>query len=155
MAKKYIYEFPMAAVTATMSIVDPKTKQILLAKRSDNSDAFPSMWSLPGGFLDVGTETVRQCASREIMEECNLVVDPNDWTILGIDDKPGYDPRYTQVVNICYGLSVRDVLNDINNMAPNDDVQELKWVSFEDAKNMELAFNHNAIIEMAINAMGD
>jgi len=138
------YEFKMAGNTATMIIINRKTNEILLGKRSDDSDAFAGWWSLPGGFLNVGDERLKTVASRETMEECDLTIDEDAWTIFYIDDEPRSDPRYDQVVNNCFYAFIGD--EEAATAKPGDDLQELKWVNTWQAHQTELAFAHNEIV---------
>ena len=52
-----------------------KGNQILLCKRSEQRQWFPSVWDLPGGHVQVG-ETPPRALQRELWEELGIVVDP-------------------------------------------------------------------------------
>lgn len=62
--------------------------RILLIKRGRHP--FKGMWALPGGFLE-SSETVEECALREIQEETD--VKPTALLPVGVFSKPGRDPR--------------------------------------------------------------
>lgn len=63
---------------------------LILIKRKDDSDAFPSYWALPGGYIEEG-ESLEQCAAREFKEETGITAKmliPS-----GIFSAPDRDPR--------------------------------------------------------------
>ncbi len=139
------YLFEMAANTATMVVVNRKTGQILLGKRKDDSEAYPGYWCLPGGYLEAGEERLIATASRELNEECNIDVPDDYWHIFYMDDKPGSDPRYKQVANCCFYTYVSE--EQASKAKAGDDIQEIKWVNVWEAKQMDLAFAHNDIVQ--------
>jgi ADP-ribose pyrophosphatase YjhB (NUDIX family) len=87
----FTYDWPMAANTATMVIIDGNNRRVLLGKRDSNksADAFPGAWCLPGGFLNVGTERLVNTARRETLEEVGLDIPENNWHQFYTDDEPG------------------------------------------------------------------
>ncbi len=72
---------------------EPKL-HILLIKRGEHP--FINKWALPGGFLRA-TETIEECALREIEEETNLL--PVSLLPVGVFSKPDRDPRGRIVSN--------------------------------------------------------
>ena len=61
MAEEQKKEYWKPSVTADVVVVDSRLAKhrddgtfmnLLLIKRSENSDAFPNCWALPGGFLE-------------------------------------------------------------------------------------------------------
>ena len=145
---KYEYNHPMAGVTATMVIFNPHTYEVLLGKRKENSDAFPGAWCLPGGYLNVGTEQLVNVARRETREETGLDITEDRWYFFYNDDKPGSDPRYLQVINLCYWAAVTQI--EYESVKAADDLTDLKWVKFEDALTWDLAFAHNEILRVFV-----
>ena len=142
---KHGYDFPMAGNTVTMVLYNVEENEVLLGLRKKDSDAFPDCWSIPGGYLNVGTETLLQAASRETKEEIGLDIDTEYWVLFFVDDKIGADPRYVQVINVCYTMTVNDT--EYNTVVASDDLQEVKWVELNEAMNIDLPFNHNEILE--------
>jgi len=144
----FTYKQEMAGTATTMAILLEGSRYILLGKRKSSSKAYPNFWCLPGGYLEVGKERTINTARREIKEECNIDIIEDDWHLFFIDDIPGSDPRYTQVINICYYAFVN---RDNARLAQaGDDIVELKWVPLWEAEKMDLAFNHNEIITKLI-----
>lgn len=141
------YDYPMAATTTTMVLYDKSTNKILLGKRDSNksSDAYPGYWCLPGGFLNVGQERTINTARRETLEEVGLDIDESRWHLFYIDDRPGADPRYAQVINVCYYACVTS--SEVNKIQADDDIEAVNWVHMDDALKLKLTFDHNRILE--------
>lgn len=132
---EYTYRFPMAGVTATMVLFNHSTNEVLLGLRGDG-DAFPNTWSLPGGYLNVGTEQMVHVARRETLEETGLDIDEVRWTHFYIDDYPGTDHRYLQVINLCYMADVTD--EEYKAAKAADDLAEVKWSIWMKQENIFL-----------------
>lgn len=141
----YNYKFPMAGNTATVVVFNYETNEVLLGKRRDDSDAYPGRWCLPGGYLNVGTERLATVARRETKEEAGIDIREEQWNLFYVDDKPGTDPRYLQVINLCYTAGVTD--DQYNAVEAGDDLAEVKWTKLPDALNINLAFAHNEILK--------
>lgn len=147
----YTYNWRMAAVATTTIILVPdgyNEFNVLVGKRSDNSDAFPGAWAFPGGFLDVAQEKVIDTVVREVKEETDLNSVIGDWNLFHIDDLfREDDPRQDHVVNICYyGIFTDKIYNEVS---AGDDLQDLKWVKLTDIlnRNVKLAFTHNRVAD--------
>lgn len=147
----YSYDFPMVSCAATMVVMDRSYTHVLLGKRSHDSDAYPSMWSLPGGFLNAGAETLEKAAVRELREETGLEFSPEDAYLYGVDSTPGIDPR-AHVINGLY-IFVTD-LDKMLRARPSDDLQELAVLPLDEAKNIPMAFNHQDLLIRAIEVLG-
>jgi ADP-ribose pyrophosphatase YjhB (NUDIX family) len=139
------YPFPMAANTATMVLYNPQNQKILLGKRSINADAFPGKWSLPGGFLDAGQERMLNVARRETLEEVSIDIPENRWSIFYVDDRPGADPRYAQIINLCYYAYVE--IHEANAVKAADDLDDVEWFDIDEVLTMKLAFDHLTIVK--------
>lgn len=145
------YQFEMAGNAATMVIFYTKEVDglpvILLGKRKPTSDAYPNAWCLPGGYLETGKEQLVTTARRETLEECGIDISEEEWIHFYLDDKPGSDPRYKQVVNNCFFAELLPDENRIGKIKAGDDIVEVKWITLEEAFGMDLAFEHNSILE--------
>lgn len=141
------YDYPMAATTTTMVLYDSGTNKVLLGKRDSNksADAFPGHWCLPGGFLNVGQERTVNTARRETLEEVGLDIYENRWRLFYVDDRPGADPRYSQVINVCYYAYTYP--NEVEKIQADDDIEDVSWIDLREAMEMKLAFDHNKILE--------
>lgn len=142
----YEYEFPHAAVTATVIATDAFNKKVLIGKRDPSVDTHPNRWCLPGGFLNVRTETVKQAAAREFKEECGLDLEAElgrfvlDSEYSDVDT----DPR-EHVVNLVYRISLDG--NETKLLVPGDDIAELDFVLIQSIEDNNLCFNHEDIVK--------
>lgn len=156
--------------TVDLVIINHEEK-ILLIKRKENSEACPGMWALPGGFVDSlevpsidknnrkfieGAETPEEAAIREVKEETNLVL--KDVTILpvGIYEGNQRDPRdsdesWSKSHAFFYKIPQDIFESQKDNIRGLDDAEDVNWVSVEEIKSMKLAFDHNLIINDALN----
>lgn len=111
--------------------------QVVLIKRKN----FPyrGYWALPGGFMDAD-ETSAAAAMREVMEEAGMELGYLDFvTIL---DNPERDPR-GRCVSIVYEAGVYEY----DEPFPGDDAIEAKWFPLYEAQKMQLAFDHNTVLD--------
>ena len=125
-------EYWKPSVTADIVVVDSHLAKfredgtfinILLIKRSENTDAFPNCWALPGGFLDKG-ESLEDCAVRELKEETGL--DAKMLAPVGVFSNPNRDPR-SQVISHAFVT-----------MMMSTDEQPLQFNAGDDAKEAGL-----------------
>jgi 8-oxo-dGTP diphosphatase len=131
-----------AGVTAD-TIINYKDQGIILIRRKNNP--FQGMWAIPGGFLEVGSETLVEAAARELEEETHLISDPAKLTYLGVYDDPKRDPRGPIISHAFYGR--------VSEGAPkaDDDAKEIDVFSLK--KLPPLAFDHSRILEDYKNAI--
>jgi ADP-ribose pyrophosphatase YjhB (NUDIX family) len=103
--------------------------RILLIRRA--SGAFVDHWAVPGGRQQWG-ETMRETATREVLEETGLIIEVGDpvWVgdILDDDDPPVY--HYTVV----------DFLATVvgGELVAGDDAAEARWVPVDEVRAMRL-----------------
>lgn len=146
---KYSYEYPMPAVTATCVLLHEEKlyqPKVLVGKRSENADAFPGAWCLPGGFLNTNQEEIEDTAVREVLEETNIQIQKEHLRLFGVFSNPETDPRY-HVVNVCFYVWLDH--GDVKSMKAGDDLQELEFLDFLNG-TVDLAFNHNEILKAAL-----
>lgn len=102
-------------------------------------------WALPGEFLKA-TETIEECALREITEETNLV--PVSLMPIGVFSEPDRDPRGRIISNAF--VSIVDEENV--KIMGGDDALDAKWfnVNFQiddsDVFRLELSCNDEKIV---------
>jgi 8-oxo-dGTP diphosphatase len=127
------YHYPSIAV----DIILEKDDQILVVLRK--KDPFKGSLAIPGGFMNEG-ERVEDAATREMLEETNLNIEPI--AILGVYSAPNRDPR-GHVVSIVFIAKI------ISGTAKaGDDADSFEWLTIEDLiKNKRVAFDHIKIIE--------
>ena len=134
---QYCYDYPRPSVTTDICLftVVEDDLRILLIRRG--LEPFKGAWALPGGFLQE-TETLDQCAARELREETG--VDGAHLEAFATFSDPKRDPRY-RVVTAAYFALVPAADHALQSGSDADDA---KWYSM--AKLPKLAFDHNEII---------
>ena len=160
MVKKYTYDYPMAptAVTAVILVHDFGENKylspyggVVLGFRSEKSDAFPEKWSLPGGFVNIGKETVQEAMSREVFEETGITVSKYKWILHDVRSDMKTDPRYDQVINIVFVTVVSK--EDIIDFKAGDDLKKLTIAGIKDINNYyPCAFDHEDILDKVLRA---
>lgn len=128
-------------------------EHILLARRGQSLDSGAGLWSLPCGFLDYD-ETAFNAVRREVWEELGLEIteEQEDIQPFYVHSKP---LTKTQSVTLAYAIcftSMDFVLEKIekNKIVPNREVEEVKFVKFDEANNMKLAFHHSTILSQLL-----
>ena len=140
--------FPTADVVL-MSVKDNELA-VLLIKR--NEHPYKGMWALPGGFVQGDEdETVLDAAKRELEEETNL---SNIYLEeLGTFSQKGRDPRefisnsQARVLTIAH-IALID--HKKVNAVAGSDADEYDWKKLSEISNLELAFDHELIIDKAV-----
>jgi 8-oxo-dGTP diphosphatase len=137
----HTYEYPRPALTVDCVVfgLDDAGLHILLIERGGSP--FEGDWALPGGFVHMD-ETLEEAARRELEEETGLkdVFLEQLYTFGAIDR----DPRGRVVSVAYYALTnIRD-----HRVRAATDARDAAW--FEVAKLPALAFDHDQIIETAI-----
>lgn len=127
-------------VTADAVVI--RNGMVLLIKRRPNSRAFPNYWAFPGGHVDHG-ESTEQAVLRELQEETGVegrIVD-----LVGVFSKPGRDPRgpYVTAAYLVEALTL--------DHQAGDDAVECAWWDLNKAQAMQLAFDHNDVLDKAMN----
>jgi ADP-ribose pyrophosphatase YjhB (NUDIX family) len=108
---------------AVSALVVNDDGRVLLARRAFEPDA--GLWDTPGGFLEEG-EDPRAGIRRELLEETGLEVEPASF--LGVYmDTYGEGPAVASVLNLVWEARIVS-----GEMAPADDVSELRWFAPHD-----------------------
>ena len=115
--------------------------EVLMIKRKNNP--FAGHWALPGGFVDPG-ETPEQTAIRELAEEAGLHV--STATLVDEFREPGRDPRMEHTWSWAYSLHIPDRAET----TAGDDASATAWIPISKLGQMQLAFDHAAILQKAL-----
>jgi len=67
--------YPSAPLVGVGVITFNSESKVLLVKRGNEPSK--GLWSLPGGMVELG-ERVREAGIREVKEECNIDIEPED-----------------------------------------------------------------------------
>lgn len=141
--EKFLAEYDPSKYAITIVTVDViirrgscEDAKVVLVKRK----GFPyrGRWALPGGFMEPG-ETASQAAAREVMEEADMELMYLDF--LCVADTPDRDPR-GRCVSIVFEAGAAD-----DEPFAGDDAAEARWFLISEAKAMDLAFDHNELLD--------
>ncbi len=111
---------------------------VLLGQRGAKSKAFANSWSLIGGFLDPGTESLEECAVREFHEETGIEAALDCVKLVAVQSNPHRDPRGV-IVDTVWAVEFDSELPAV----AADDLQAVAWHPLEKALTMTLAFDHH------------
>ena len=103
-------------------------EQILVVHRPRYDD-----WSLPKGKLD-GSETLRDAALREVLEETGLVCRAG---------APAGEARYIDARGRAKSALYFEMTAESGRFEPNDEVDEIRWLTPEAAADL-LSYAHDA-----------
>lgn len=150
--------------TVDLIVINPQD-EVLLVRRSANSQACPGMLAFPGGFIDshakegekwvLDCESPPQAAVRELAEETNLKLNSPKMIFVGQYVGNGRDPRdnstsWSKTHAFLY-LIDKDLFNAQKDAVRGmDDADEALWMPVKDARKNVLAFDHNQILEDAL-----
>jgi 8-oxo-dGTP pyrophosphatase MutT (NUDIX family) len=107
-------------------------KKILLVKRVSTTLLFPGCWACPGGKAEAG-ESPAEAAIREVKEETNLDFEPSS------------------LFKINYWKN-REMYRFFGSWSGNIKLQETEiadsgWFSYNQAKNLDFAFDYKSVLE--------
>ena len=129
------------SLTVDIFIFD-KNQNFILIKRKN--EPYKDYWALPGGFVDYG-ECVENAAIREALEETSINVELEE--LIGIYSDPSRDPR-GHTVSITYSAK-----GNIDEMKADDDASDINIFTKKDLEKINLAFDHEQIINDCFNAI--
>lgn len=118
---------------------------ILANKRGSGVDK-SGLWNCISGYLDY-SETLEECACRELHQETGVNIKPTDLKLYCIDSNP---ERKNQNVLVRYFTFIKP--NHIKELTtefsePNE-VDEVKWIPLHEVKNYEwVSDNHKNLIK--------
>lgn len=144
MAYKYQYPRMLITVDALVFLCNENSKtHILLVKRKN--DPFKGQYALPGGFVEMN-ELLCDAAKRELYEETGLT--GIELFQLKAFDKVDRDPRDRNIAIAFYGFTTKENSQTL----AADDAEKAEWFALESLP--PLAFDHDAIIQFALEKLG-
>lgn len=115
---------------------------VLLIQRDD--EPHRGAWALPGGFVELD-EDLEGAAYRVLADEASLGSGAVHLEQVRTFGAPGRDPR-GRVVSVAFmALGA-----DLPDPRRGDDVADARWWGLADLKDVQLAFDHAAVLECAI-----
>lgn len=135
------YQYPRAAITCDVCVfhqIGTDEEAVLLIQRKN--EPYKGMFALPGGFLEM-SETLRECASRELLEETGLELNSDDFVYINVYDAINRDKR-SRVISHCFAIN----LKYRPTVMANDDAISVQWCP---TWSWPLAFDHTEMISEA------
>lgn len=165
MMKKNPYYYLGENPTVDLIVINPH-REVLMIVRSLKSEACPGMLAFPGGFIDSeakkgehwqsGLETPRQAALRELAEETNLILEAQtELTPVGVYVGNKRDPRdndlsWSKSYAFLFLIDQEMFDKQKDQIVGMDDADEAKWIELQVLRSLPLAFDHNIILEDAL-----
>jgi len=141
----YTYEYPRPAVTVDCLVFSKENGHLYLLLIQRDRPPFENSWALPGGFVEID-EDLDEAAYRELKEETDISdIKLNQFRAFG---KPGRDPRGRTISIVYYGF----VDTEKTTAIAGSDARNVDWFDVTDLP--PLAFDHDKIIEMALQELG-
>ncbi len=123
-------------VKATVGAVVESDGKILLELR--NVEPFKGSWCIPGGHIEFG-EPVEDALKREVLEETGLTVTEMHFLDFFMEYFPDLEWHAVALVFVA-GITGTGKRQE-------SEVDELRWVTPEEALDYDLAFRHREILE--------
>lgn len=123
-------DYPDAPLVG-VGVVIQKNNSIVLVERGKNPKK--GLWTIPGGMIELG-ELIQDAARREVMEECDLLIELGD--VISVVDLISHDDsglvQYHYILIDFYAKYVSGELKAAS------DVTKAKWVSKADLDNYDI-----------------
>ncbi len=125
---------PLGKIAGSAAVI--RDKKILLLKRSENLALFPGHWTFPSGGIEDTDLSAKATVSREVKEETGLEFIPKKK--FGFYESHAGGRRHFALVylGVCKGKIELQ----------KSEVQEYRWVSYKEAKQLNLAFAYSEIV---------
>ncbi len=141
------------AVVGVMCIIKNRKPYFLAEKRSKNMDS-SGLWCVPCGYMDWKEDGI-ECLTREIYEETTIFLDDLKSDLIFIDKQPFFvktDPgEIRQNIVLSYSLAImnNNIVEDVTKVQ-NDEIDEIRIISFNNLDQYKWAFNHDERIIHAL-----
>lgn len=144
-SKKYSEKRPNVGVTVVPFIFDEGELKVLVYKRGVDAEVFADKYALPNCFFDITEMANLDEATKNALATKTSVEVPYIEQIHTFSGSH-IDPDRITTLNVAYlALAQKDQVKDLH-----DHKFETKWMSLSILLKKELAFNHNEVLEMAL-----
>ncbi len=133
-----------APLVACLIIINKEGKVLCVTRRHQQ------VYGLPGGKIDEG-EALLVGASRELFEETNLKVNPNDWHEIYECHEKDDKPPYTQYWSTTFYVELNKVLN-INELKQMEDGIVPAWLDWNEFFKKGVFTDYDMSVKKALDA---
>jgi len=137
----YEYKFPMASLAVDILAYSPDAKKVLLIRRKNEPHA--GCLALPGGFVEIESETFREAAQREFLEEVGLNIPQLHFDEFVMLDDPKRDPRSRVVSQVFICQLYPD---ELYSAVAGDDAAKIELIDYSEILNQSYAFDHRFVL---------
>ena len=138
----YEYKFPMASLAVDILAYSPDAEKVLLIRRKN--DPYAGCLALPGGFVEIESETFRQAAQREFLEEVGLDVPVAHFDEYMLLDNPQRDSRSRVVSQVFICQLYPD---ELYSAVAGDDAAKIELIDYSEILHQTYAFDHRLVLE--------
>jgi 8-oxo-dGTP diphosphatase len=137
------YDVPLSTVDIAIFAVEGGLLNVLMVNRAEFP--FKNRWALPGGFVDLKTDdTIKTTAFRKLKEKTGIS-SPYLEQVETVGNN-SRDPRGWAITVLYYALVD---FTAVSNVAE----QESSWIPVNDAMTLDLAFDHKALLTLALSRL--
>lgn len=138
------FDAPLCTVDMAIFAVEEGDLKVLLVRRSEHPHK--GRWALPGGFTDLKRDkSIDATAHRKLIEKTGIKT-PYLEQVESIGNA-SRDPRGWSVTLLYFALIDFDAYGPVNGS------EETQWVSIVEALKHNLAFDHKALLQKAVNRL--
>lgn len=149
--EKWVYNYPMPAVTVDLVVFDPTLTQVLLIQRGVTTEPaiYAGQWAVPGGFMEAD-ENATQAAIREFNEEVSATVQVNPDNVFHVYTAtvPTRDVRQ-RTVSVVF-TTILDPKAVSGAPVDQQEIGAWRWQSVESVIGGVLAFDHKNLVARAL-----
>lgn len=124
--------------------------RVLAVKRGKGCPDEVGKWCCPCGYLE-WDETLRDCCAREIKEETNLTVNRQKLFFWSINDDPKEAHQNITIRYVSFSKGYAGQTLTAAYSEP-DEVDDIKWIGFDELGNYDWVFGHLDLILNCIQA---
>tara|TARA_Y100001960_G_scaffold303515_1_gene355680 strand:+ start:7189 stop:7914 length:726 start_codon:yes stop_codon:yes gene_type:complete len=143
---KFSHTRPNAGVTIAPFIYKEGEIKVLLYKRAKDAAVYQDVFCLPNRFFDITEfDTMEDAAHYALKEKTNVSISRSLVQFHAFSGKY-IDPTRITTINLGFYSILRE--SEVSECLKNQPFETV-WMKVEDALKLNLAFNHNEVLEMA------
>ena len=127
---------------------------VLANKRGKGCPDFNGYWNSITGYLDYNRNAIDQC-HIELLEETGLIINKDLIKFWSVSSDPSENKQNVSIrhIGLLENYDVENCKFDLTHME-KDEVEEARWIPIGDVANYAWAFNHDKLINEAIEYLG-